>query len=132
MKFSVSQAELSKALTRVISVVPAKTTLPVLGNIMFRTQDGFLTLTATDLDVSITTKIPVDLKQPGNITVPSKQFNELVKNLPNIPLEISSDPQFKLLIKCDKGDYKLSGESDDDYPALPLIDEKGSLKIDAK
>jgi DNA polymerase-3 subunit beta len=132
MKFSVSQADLSKALTRVISVVPAKTTLPVLGNIMFRAQDGVLTLTATDLDVSITTKIQVDIKQPGNITVPSRQFNELVKNLPNIPLEISSDPQFKLMIKCDKGDYKLSGESDDDYPALPMIDEKGSLKIDAK
>ncbi|MBL7961581.1 DNA polymerase III subunit beta [bacterium] len=132
MKFSVSQADLSKGLSRVISVVPAKTTLPVLGNIMFKAQDGFLHLTATDLDVSITTKIQVDIKQPGSLTVPSKQFSELIKNLPNIPLEISSDPQFKLSVKCDKGDYKMSGESDDDYPALPMIDEKGSLKMDAK
>lgn len=132
MKFIVTQADLSKALVKVISVVPAKTTLPVLGNILITAKDGFLNLTATDLDVSITTKISVDVKEPGGITVPSKQFNELIKNLPNIPLEISSDAQYKLLVKCDKGDYRLSGETDDDYPALPVVDEKGILKIDAK
>ncbi len=132
MKFIVSQAEMNKALSRVISVVPSKSTLPVLSNVMFRAQDGFLHLTATDLDVSITTKIQVDIKQSGSITVPSKQFNDLIKKLPNIPLEISADAQFKLLVTCDKGDYRLSGESDDDYPALPVIDEKGAVKIDAK
>jgi len=132
MKFTVSQTELSKALSKVISVVPVKTTLPVLSNILLHVKDGFLSLTATDLDVSITTKINVDVKDAGGITVPSKQFNELIKNLPNIPLEVSSDAQFKLLLQCDKGDYRLSGESDDDYPALPVIDDKGVIKIDAK
>ncbi len=132
MKFTVSQADLSKALSKVISVVPAKTTLPFLGNILFKVQDGHLSLTATDLDVSITTRTNVNAQQPGSITVPSRQLNDLIKNLPNIPLEISTDAQFKMLITCDKGDYKLSGESDDDYPALPVIDEKGHIKIDAK
>ncbi|MCB0832057.1 MAG: DNA polymerase III subunit beta [Bacteroidetes bacterium] len=132
MKFTVSQAELSKALARVINVVPTKTTLPVLGNILLKVDDGALTLTATDLDVSVTTKIAVDVKKGGSLTVPSKPLNDLVKNLPNIPLEISADPQFKLLVTCDKGDYRISGESDDDYPALPIIDQKASVKIDAK
>lgn len=132
MKFTVSQADLSKGLSKVISVVPAKTTLPFLGNILFRVQDGSLTLTATDLDVSITTRIGVNAQKPGSITVPSRQLSDLIKNLPNIPLDISADAQYKLTITCDKGTYKLSGESDDDYPALPVIDEKGHLKIDAK
>lgn len=132
MKFNVSQAELSKALAKVISVVPTKTTLPVLGNVFLQAKDGALNLTATDLDVSITTRVTVNVVESGGLTVPSRQFSDLIKSLPNIPLEISSDAQLKLTVKCDKGEYRLSGESDDDYPALPVIDEKGVLRMDAK
>lgn len=132
MKFTVAQADLAKGLARVISVVPSKSTLPVLSNVMLKAQDGFLTLTATDLDVSITTKIQVDVKQPGSITVPSKPLNDLVKSLPNIPLDVSADAQFKFFVHCDNEEYRIPGESDDDYPSLPTVDEKGSLTIEAK
>jgi DNA polymerase III subunit beta len=132
MKFTVSQADLSKALTRIVSVVPVKTTLPLLSNILLVVEKGELQMTASDLDVSITTKVKVDSSKNGSLTVPAKPFNELIKNLPNIPLQLESDAQFKLYVRCDKGEYRLSGEPDDDYPALPVVDEKGSLKIDAK
>jgi len=132
MKFTVSQAELSKALSRVFSVVPVKTTLPLLSNIRLVAEKGELQLTASDLDVSITTKVRIDSGKTGTMTVPAKPFNELIKNLPNIPLQIESDAQYKLYVRCDRGEYRLSGEPDDDYPALPVVDEKGSLKIDAR
>ncbi len=132
MKFSVSKAELEKSLAKVIAVVPSKSTLPVLTNMFIQAKDGALHVTATDLDVSVTTRTEVEIKESGGLTVPAKQFYDLVKSLPNNPLEIASDAQFKLTVKCDKGEYRLSGESDDDFPSLPVMDEKGMVRIDAK
>lgn len=132
MKFTVTQSDLNRALSRVIGIVPAKTTLPILSNIRIQADQQYLQLTASDLNVSITTRVNIDGLADGSLTVPSKTFHDLVKNLPNIPLHIESDAQNKLHIRCDKGDYRISGESDDDYPALPHDDDKGMLKIDSK
>jgi DNA polymerase-3 subunit beta len=123
---------LNRALSRVIGIVPVKTTLPILSNIRLQADQEFLQLTASDLNVTITTRVNIEGLSDGSLTVPSKPFHDLVKNLPNIPLHIESDAQNKIHIRCDKGDYRISGETDDDYPALPHDDDKGYLKIDSK
>ncbi len=132
MKFTVTQSDLNRALSRVIGIVPVKTTLPILSNIRLQADQEYLQLTASDLNVSITTRVAIEGLADGSLTVPSKPFHDLVKNLPNIPLHLESDAQNKLHIRCDKGDYRISGESDDDYPALPHDDDKGFMKIDSR
>lgn len=132
MKFTVNQLELSRALSRVIGIVPTKTTLPVLSNFRLQVEKGYLQITASDLNVTIITRIAVESFSDGSLTVPSRLFHELVRNLPNIPLDIESDAQYKVHIRCDKGAYRIAGEPDTDYPSLPQDDDKGFLKIDSK
>ena len=90
MKFSVSQTELLQALQLVSSAVPSRTTLPVLSNILVEATDGALQLTATDLDLSISTKATADVKSEGSLTVPAKKLLELARKLPKEELKLEA------------------------------------------
>ncbi len=90
MKFTVAQTEILQALQLISSAVPSRTTLPVLSNILVEATDGALQLTATDLDLSITTKAMADVKAEGSLTVPAKKLLELTRKLPKEELKLES------------------------------------------
>ena len=70
MKIVVDQAELSQKLQAVSAVVPTKTTLSILSNVLFTAEGSELKLTATDLDLSMTTSLPAKVEEPGRACVP--------------------------------------------------------------
>lgn len=121
MKFKTTTQELLKALSKVISVVPTKTTIPILENILFDLVDGDLTISATDIDIAIETTMEVEQKESGTITIPAKRLFDTIKALPETDISISSDNDFKIKIKTPNGEYKISGENAENYPTLPEI-----------
>ena len=132
MKVTLSQSDLSRTLSRVNSIVPSKSTLPILSNILLTAKDGFLTLTASDLNVSITSRFAVEVKNAGSIAIPAQQLTDLIKNLPSASLELFSNIQYKLTVQCEQGNYKLSGEPEDDFPALPAVEDSKTITVDTK
>lgn len=131
MKLRVNRRELHQAIQNIIGVVPVKTTIPILGNILFDLQGSQLTLTGTDLEVSISTHIEVQGERDGAVAIPAKVLFEIVRELPDIPVELDCDDEFKIELKTDKGFYKLSGESKDDFPKIAVEESEGSFEIAA-
>lgn len=118
MKFTVSKSVLYDILQRMISIVPTKTTIPILTNILFRLEKTRLTLTGTDLDVSIRTAAEVFSERDGTVAVPAKKIFDLIRELPDTPLSFDCDASNRLTIRTEKGQYKISGESSEDYPHI--------------
>jgi DNA polymerase-3 subunit beta len=132
MKFKINKKAFHQAIQSIIGVVPVKTTIPILGNILLELQDDTLTLTGTDLEVSISTKLNVQKERDGAVAIPAKILFEIVRELPDIPLELDCDEQYRITLQTEKGFYKLSGESRDEFPRISMKDSQGSFEVESE
>ena len=78
MKFTVNREKLQKALQRVGSIIGSRSMFPVLGNVLMQAEDNVLTLTTTDLEIRISTKIEAAVEVPGVSTAPARKLASLV------------------------------------------------------
>ena len=81
MKFSVTKDILLKGIQNVQAAINTKINLPILSNILIEAVDDNIILTTTDLDIGITTKIPIKPQVTGAITIPAKKFSDIIKEL---------------------------------------------------
>jgi DNA polymerase-3 subunit beta len=131
MEFSVKKFDLLEELELTQGVVERKTTIPILSNLLCEAKGNQLTITATDLELSIRTSCEAKVKKEGAGTIPAKKLLDLVRLLPD------DEIRFKLLenhwvhIACDRKNYKLVGMSKDNFPALPDFPH-ALVKIPAK
>ena len=132
MKFTITREKLHEGLQAVAASVPSKTTLPVLANILVEaTKDG-LKLSGTDLDISVSTTIPASVDQEGATTLPARKLVEIVKELPNAAIRMTSSGEQRATIECGKSKFKLLGLSRDEFPAFPSVKFEGGWKVAAK
>lgn len=131
MKFLVPKSILLESVQNLLSVVPSRTTLPVLSNILLETNSNKLKIAATDLDVSMITTVPIRVIERGAITVPAKTFVEIIRESPETDIEVSSTDT-RVEIKIEKGMYKLSGMPKDEFPKLPEVKKALQIKIPGK
>jgi len=132
MRFIVSTSTLLKQLQAVNGASSSSTVLPILENFLFEIKDGSLTISATDLQTSMTTSLPVESKEDGKVAVPSKILLETLKTLPDQPVAFSVDAQtFSIEISAGDGKYKLSGENGEDFPKIPTVENASSVSMPA-
>ena len=110
MKFSVTTGKLQSALTAVMSAVPAKSALPILGNVLLETEGKSLKLSTTDLEISITTTIDAKVTKEGSVAIPAKKFQEIIDALPQTDIEIEAISN-RIEMRFGTGDYKIAGTS---------------------
>ena len=91
MKFIVSKTVLLEHLQVVSGVVVSKAVIPILENFLFDIKDGNLTISATDLETSMTTTLKVEAQEEGQIAVPSKLCLDILRSLPDQPLTFTID-----------------------------------------
>lgn len=132
MNFKANSFALLKALNKVNSVVPAKTPLPILENILFELKGDTLNLSATDLEVSMTTSLTVTGTENGLVAVPAKRLIDTLKALPETSVHFIMNEQNQITFSTDKGSYKLSGESGIDYPTIPNLDSGLKVNMGSK
>lgn len=128
MKFSVSKSKLSHYLQYILQVVPAKTTLPVLSNILIEALDNKLKISATDLDISMTVSLECKVTKKGGICIPAKILFDIFKELPESEIGFESNNS-RLEIKFPNGSYKISTVPADDFPQLPTVNTKKEIRI---
>ncbi|MGA9398687.1 MAG: DNA polymerase III subunit beta [Anaerolineaceae bacterium] len=97
MKVNVSQQQFAHGLSIVSRAVSSRSTLPVLSNILIATDEGRLRLSATNLELGITTWIGAQVEEEGSTTVPARTITDLVTTLPNSPLQMKLDPTTQTL-----------------------------------
>ncbi len=91
MEFSISSASLLKGIMDVSKAIPTKTALPILENFLFVLKDNILEITASDQELTLRTSIEVtNSVSDGSIAVPARQLIDLLKNLPDQPIEIKT------------------------------------------
>ncbi len=132
MRFIVSTSTLLKHLQTVNGASSSSTVLPILENFLFEIKDGNLTISATDLQTSMTTSLPVESKEEGKVAVPSRILLDTLKTLPDQPITFHvDDNNFAIEISAGDGKYKLSGENGDDFPKIPVVDNASSVNLPA-
>ncbi len=132
MKFTVACSELQKALTKVSGVVPSKSTLPILENILFQLAKNQLRLIATDLEVSITASLEVKGSEDGIIAVPAKRVMETIRALPDVQLVFQAEAGTnKIKMITESGEYNLVGESSEEFPAIPQFKSDDQLALNS-
>ena len=130
MKFSILQSQLLEVLQIISGVVPARSTTPILENILFDLEGDRLKLTGTDLEVSITTEVqPQQVDKPGSIALPAKVITEMIRSLPDISIHFESDENNRMKITTDQGLYQVAGLSKDNFPDMPTLSEERTIEI---
>jgi DNA polymerase-3 subunit beta len=128
MKFLTPKSKIFSAVQEVLNVVPARTTLPILSNMLLEVGESKLKLAATDLDISMITSIPVSASKKGSITIPARTFAEILRELPESEIEISVTEN-RMELKVERGMYKISGIPSDEFPKLPTANLAKQIKI---
>jgi DNA polymerase-3 subunit beta len=124
MKLQVTQANLAKALGTVARVANSRNALPILSNVLLKTDSNRLSIAATNLDIAITHYIGSKVDQEGAITVPARLMQDFVSSLPDSVLNLELTDN-KLHINNDQYQSTINGIVADDFPVMPGI-KKGT------
>jgi DNA polymerase-3 subunit beta len=130
-KFIVSSSALLKVLQPLAGVITNNPVVPTLSNFLFNVTGNTLAITASDLEVSMITSLPVETNAGTlDICVPSRILLNLLKQLPDQPITFDvNEEEFRVEIRSANGNYKLSGENAADYPKVPSAQGNNSLEI---
>ncbi|SVB93884.1 uncharacterized protein METZ01_LOCUS246738, partial [marine metagenome] len=132
MKVLIKREEIRKAISSVIGVVDKKQTMPILGHVLLEKNDKFLKLTATNLEVQISSKANViETDSFKNIAVSGRKFYEIIRSLDSKEVEFTS-LKGQLVIKTNNSSYKISTLPGNDFPLFEKPEEAERLKINQK
>ena len=129
MRFTISREKLQEGLAAVTAAVPAKTTLPVLSNLLVETTERGIRLSATDLDIAVSTEVSADVETPGSITIPAKKLSEIARELPPSPVKVSASGEQRVTIECGRSRFKLLGLPRDEFPSFPTVRFNESWRV---
>lgn len=131
MEITVSKFELLRELTATQGVVERKTTIPILSNYLFEATGDKLSLTATDLDLSLRTSCNAKVKKEGACTIPARKLYDYVKLLPDADITIRLLENHWVSIRCGRSNTKMVGMAKSNFPGLPVFPSAGVIKIPA-
>lgn len=131
MKLTVTQENLSRALSTVSRVASSRASLPILSNVLLKTSKNRLTVAATNLDIAITETIGAKISKEGAITVPARLMQDFVSSLPpgNLELEVKEN---KLSLKAERFDSTINGVSPEEFPVMPTIDGGTTIEFSSE
>ncbi|MCK9305460.1 MAG: DNA polymerase III subunit beta [Bacteroidales bacterium] len=124
MKFVVSSTDLLARLQSVSRVISSKSTIPILDNFLFSLKDGYLSITASDLETSLKAGMAIEnVTQEGEITVPARILVDSLKEFPEQPLEFKTNDTNTLLeITWANGNSNLPCTTAEEYPVIAALD----------
>jgi DNA polymerase III subunit beta len=121
MKFTITREKLQEGLVAVAASVPAKTTLPVLSNILVEAVRDGIRLSGTDLDIAVSMLVPAEVDTEGAVTLPAKKLVEIVRELPSAAIRITAAGEQRVSLECGRSRFKLLGIPRDEFPSFPPV-----------
>ena len=131
MKITILKDKFKKGVNIIEKISIKSISLPILNNILISTENSFLNLTATDLEVGIKYWSLAKIKKQGKIAVPSKILSSFINFLPDKPVELELK-DFDLNIESEKYKTIIKGINPDDFPIIPEFPKKEKIKIQSK
>jgi DNA polymerase III subunit beta len=132
MEFKIRKEEFLRGLYLAHGIADRKSTLPILANVLIRTEGkDKLLCGATDLNVTTMVSLSAKVEKEGGLTVAARQLYEIVKGLPDDEVRVRRTDQNWAEIKAGKVEFKVVGMSDRDYPKLPAIQEAETFPVES-
>ena len=125
----VDREKLQRALAHVSSIIGARSTLPLLGNVLIEAEDGKLTLTTTDLEMRMTTSIEADVETAGKTTLPARKLVSLVGTMTGTSVTVNVNAQDHAQVSCGTGRFRLLGLAASDFPAAAEFSVVREIKL---
>src|SRR6266704_239775 len=129
MEITVAKSDLLKELTATQGVVERKTTIPILSNFLFEAAGDKLSITATDLDLSLRTSCPAKVKKEGSCTIPARKLYDYVKLLADGEISIKLLENHWVQIRSGRSNTKMVGMARANFPQVPEFPETGLTQL---
>jgi DNA polymerase-3 subunit beta len=129
MDIIIAKADLANALARVQGIVEKKNTVPILSSVLLEAYGSELSVSATDLEIFLRSRYPVQIAKEGVVTAPAKKLFEIVRELPDGDVRLVAGDKGWLRIEMGKARFKVMSLPKDDFPALPTGQEGEKLSI---
>ncbi|MDI6775202.1 MAG: DNA polymerase III subunit beta [Verrucomicrobiota bacterium] len=132
MKLKIEKSALLTGLQIVQNVVSARSTLPVLGNALLSAKNEKLTLTTTDLDLSIQSAIKAQVAKDGAATLPAKRLAGIVREMPEANIEMEVDNKVVATLTSGTSMFKIIGISEEEFPPMPTTEGKHNYRMEQR
>jgi len=129
MKIKILKQVFLKNIQHVQNIISSKSSLPILSNILIEAEKNRVVLTTTDLDIGISSALETDVEEEGSITIPAKRFSDIIKELPDEDISISTMKNNSMIIKCSKCFFKIIGLPKEEFPKLPEFKDELSAVL---
>lgn len=131
MKLVCSKENFKKALSLVSKIVGSTTSLPILSNILLKTQSGQLQVFSTNLEIAVKTSIGAQIEENGQITVPAKTLTEYVNNLKEDKITMSTEKS-NLILNTPQTNSIFNGLPAEDFPLIPEINTEDRITVNSR
>ncbi|MCF8257544.1 MAG: DNA polymerase III subunit beta [Flavobacteriales bacterium] len=130
MKFIVSSQLLVRNLQSLFGVINPSNTLPILDNFLFSVGKDTLTVSASDLETSMTTTLQITSKDEGVVAIPARILLDLLKSFPDTPITFSVNTDTKAVrLTSEYGEYNVAGLKGEDFPKAPEVAGASSITV---
>src|SRR3989442_8031157 len=131
MKFTITREQLQEGLSGVAAAIPAKTTLPVLANVLVEATKQGLRLSGTDLDIAVSTTVPAEVDADGAVTLPAKKLVDIARELPSGPVRFTAVGEARVAIECRPAQVQLLGLPRREVSSVPAVKFDGAWNAEA-
>ena len=121
MHFTIGQSDFLEALSAVSNIVPARTPLPIIGNVLIAAENDRLSISATDLDLSVTVQAPAGVEEPGRVTLPARKLTDMIRALPASMVRVRGEGEH-VTVECEASRFRVHGLPAEDFPSFPELD----------
>lgn len=132
MKFVISRHELSGLIRKIQNVVPQNAPIPILSHFLIEAEEDELIFTATDLTVGSRCRVKAKIYEKGSLSIPSKRFFQLVRELTEPNIEVTSVDSEMAEITAGSSRFRLHGMDKEEYPALPDLKDATQFPVESE
>jgi DNA polymerase-3 subunit beta len=133
MEFTCSRDAFSKGINAVQRAVANRGPLPILSNVLLRTVEESLTITATDLDVGIEVRVPARVQIEGSVAIAARDLSDIIGKLPNSDVALTVSEAHKATLNCARSRFVLPVQNPEEFPKLPRPEADATLiHLDAR
>ncbi|MBI5701511.1 DNA polymerase III subunit beta [Candidatus Saganbacteria bacterium] len=132
MEFIINKSELSYGVSLVERVVATRSTLPIIGNILFEVTKSGLKLSANNLEMGIEVTLKAKVLKEGSILIPAKTLSGIVSKLPDDDISFKLKDKGLIGINYKKSNFNIHGLPPDEFPQLPKVKETKSISVEGK
>ena len=131
MKISCLQENLKRGLSIVSRAVSPHSMMPITQNVLLTTEQSMLRISATDLNIAMTTWIGAHVEVEGSVAIPARLLSDFVNSLPPETIEIEKTLEpIGVNVKCMSFEANISGTSEEDFPPIPTVEDGLAAKIE--